>query len=216
MIPVDDLSPARGHLKQLEKRFPRDSRRAPTQADFASLRRLLSAAGDVEELARWAAAIRDTDDDAAALVAYGARLEYRILEKEMRSKAAVRAEARVRREAKKYPKRTGPKNDRYIEMDRRIVDIAEEMARGPSPRTSVKSVITRVVRDNWSPALGQSEPAVVARVFARLRPRRVKVKGVPEPFILRPDIKSSLTPQIAARKRGVRKFGRPRRPSAAD
>ena len=39
MIPVDDLSPARGHLKQLEKRFPRDSRRAPTEADFASLRR---------------------------------------------------------------------------------------------------------------------------------------------------------------------------------
>jgi hypothetical protein len=39
MIPVDDLSPARGHLKQLEKRFPRDSRRAPTEADFASMRR---------------------------------------------------------------------------------------------------------------------------------------------------------------------------------
>jgi hypothetical protein len=179
------------------------------------LRRLLSAAGDVEELARWAAAIRDTDDDAAALVAYGARLEYRILEKEMRAKAAV-AEAKARREAKKYPKRTGPKNDRYIEIDRWIVGIAEEMARGPSPGTSVKSVITRVVRDNWSPDLGQSEPAVVARVFARLRPRRVKVKGVPEPFILRPDIKSSLTQQIAARKRGVRKFGRPRQPCAVD
>src|SRR5215472_4861697 len=73
-------TPASVMLAQRERRFPRDRRRTPTKADMRMLRELLTATGgDVGELADWAAAVRDTDDDSAACSAYLARLEYRTL-----------------------------------------------------------------------------------------------------------------------------------------
>src|SRR5215471_8653074 len=122
-------------LAQRERRFPRDRRRAPTKADMRMLRELLTATGgDVEELANWAAAVRDTDDDSAACSAYLARFEYRaIMEAEAARKAA--AEARAQEDAhilpnilREEPKRPGPQRDRCIEIDTQVVRVAEELA----------------------------------------------------------------------------------------
>src|SRR6516164_8761596 len=85
-------TPASVILAQLERRFPRDRRRAPTKANMRMLRELLTATGgDVEELANWAEAVRDTDDDSAACSAYLARVEYRALVAVARAKKALAA-----------------------------------------------------------------------------------------------------------------------------
>jgi hypothetical protein len=220
MIPVYDLLPVRSFRVQLENRFPLTGRRAPTEADFAALRHLLSAiGGDVEELARWAGAVRDTDDDSAALTAYWARLEYGVLKTvdQIKIRIAEINKQNYRRELGKYlseymaKKKRGPRKDKYINVDQDIVRYAETITHLLPRGTPVKAIIARAVRDNWSPALGQSEGAATARIFARLRRRRVKTKDVIGS--LPPDITSSLTERIAPRKRGVRKFGRPRRVS---
>ena len=59
----------------------------------------------------------------------------------------------------------------------------------------------------WSLALGQSKEAAVARVFARLRRQRVKGWRGTIPADLG---WSYLADRIQPRRRGVRKFGRPR------
>jgi len=177
------------------------------------LRRLLLATGgDVEELAQWAMAARDTDNDAAALTAYQARQQYGVLKVVGRIKARA---AEIKRlefekhlsEIRARPQKSGPRGDRYIDIDQWIILHAEAIARQPPPRMSVKSIVARAVRDNWSPALGQNEWAATARIFGRLRPRRVRINGAIA--LLLPDVKSFLTDCIEPRKRGVRKFGRP-------
>ena len=244
-------TPASVILAQLERRFPRDRRRAPTKADMRILRELLTAAGgDVEELANWAEAVRDTDDDSAACSAHLARVEYRALMAARAEKALAAAQERKQSQIlqnflREEPKRPGPRRDRFIEIDTQIVRVAEELApRGPE--TSVKALISEAVRrvnavltafpagdigddalictavsavwqplapgaqpaaTQWNLALGQREEAAVARIFARLRRRRVKGwRGtLPADFGW-----SYLAGRIQPRRRGVRKFGRPR------
>jgi hypothetical protein len=88
-------------LARLERRFPRDRRRAPTEADMRRLRKLLTATGgDVAELNDWAEAVRDTDDDQAAITAYLARREWRAMmaekaEAEALERGSMRASHRI-------------------------------------------------------------------------------------------------------------------------
>jgi hypothetical protein len=211
------------------------------------LRELLTATGgDVEELANWAEAVRDTDDDSAACSAYLARVEYRALVAVARAKKALaaaqeRGQAHIQQNIlREKPKRPGPQRDRYIEIDAQVVSVAEGLQLLP-PATSIKALISEAVRrvnevltafpaggighdalicnavrqppepgaqpaaTSWSRALGQSEEAAVARIFARLRRRPVKGGTIPADLGW-----SYLADRIQPRRRGVRKFGRPR------
>jgi hypothetical protein len=213
------------------------------------LRELLTATGgDVEELANWAAAVRDTDDDTAAIFAYLARLEYCALIALVRADKALAAaqeweQAQILQNIlREEPKRPGPRRDRFIEIDTQIVLVAEVLAQHLPPETPVKRLISEAVRrvnevltafptgdighdalicksawqplelgaqpaatTHWSPALGLSEPAAVARIFARLRRRPVKGGTIPADFSW-----SYLANRIQPRRRRVRKLGRPR------
>lgn len=245
-MPGGNPTPASIILAQLEQRFPPDRRRAPTKADMRMLRELLTAtAGNVEELADWAAAVRDTDDDLAAVSAYQVRIDYRAMmaekaEAEARAREHARVPQNIPREERKRP---GPWGDRFIEIDTRVVLVAEELSRLLPPTTSVKALVSEAVRrvdkvltafpadgigadalickalwqplepgaqpaaTQWSLDLGHSKEAAVARIFARLRRQRVKGwRGT-----LPPDLGwSYLADRIQPRRRGVRKFGRPR------
>jgi hypothetical protein len=56
------------------ERFPPDRQRPPTEADMHALRALLTAAaGDVEELVRWAGCVLNAANDTDAMHAYDAR-----------------------------------------------------------------------------------------------------------------------------------------------
>ena len=113
------------------------------------LRELLTAtAGNVEELADWAAAVRDTDDDLAAVSAYQVRIDYRAMmaekaEAEARAREHARVPQNIPREERKRP---GPWGDRFIEIDTRVVLVAEELSRLLPPTTSVKALVSEAVR----------------------------------------------------------------------
>src|SRR5215472_15184355 len=146
-------TPASVILAQLERRFPRDRRREPTKADMRMLRELLTATGgDVEELANWAAAVRDTDDDTAAISAYLARLEYCALIALVRADKALAAaqeweQAQILQNIlREEPKRPGPRRDRFIEIDTQIVLVAEGLAQHFPPKTPVKALISEALR----------------------------------------------------------------------
>jgi hypothetical protein len=207
------------------------------------LRELVTATGgNVEELANWAAAVRDTDDDQAAITAYKARREWRAMmaekaEAEARAREHARVPQNIPREERKRP---GPKGDRFIDIDPLVVLVAELLLRLLPPATSVEALVSEAVRrvnevltafpgigpdalickavsqplepgsppaaTSWSRALGQSEDAAVARIFARLRRQRVKGWRGTIPAHLG---WSYLADRIQPRRRGVRKFGRP-------
>ena len=134
----------------------------------------------------------------------------------------------------------GPQHDRFIEIDAQVVRVAEELARRqpqtpvktlifeavrrvnevltafPAGGIGHDALICNAVRQppepgaqpaatSWSRALGQSEEAAVARIFARLRQRPVKGGTISADLGW-----SYLADRIQPRRRGVRKFGRPR------
>lgn len=210
---IHDLSPTRFALERLYRRFPADQRREPETGDMRRLRKLLSATGgDVSELMRWAEAVRDTDDEDAALAAYRARQEWAALMAIDRRNSAARrlAEAqfldRLRRMLADQAKRKGPRGDRYGVRDFWIVYMAEQRRNSPERYyLSVKERIREVVRENWTAELGISEDAVVARVFGRLRRQPYGRNSLPAEFAWSP-----LAKMVASRRRGVKKFGRPR------
>jgi hypothetical protein len=211
------------------------------------LRELLTATGgNVEELANRAAAVRDTDDDQAAITAYMARRDWRAMmaekaEAEARAREHARVPQNIPREERKRP---GPKGDRFIDIDTLVVLVIQALLqlRPPQllpPATSVEALVSEAVRrvnevltalpgighdalickavwqplelgaqpaaTSWSVALGQSEEAAVSRIFKRLRRRPVKGGTIPADLGW-----SQLADWIQPRRRGVRKFGRPR------
>lgn len=202
---TEELSVVHAYSKGLKRRFPPEAQRRPTNADMRMVRELLTAAGgNIEELSGWAEAVRDTDDDAAALDAYSARLEFRVLESLARLASGIEAARQQRQKAAlaaslqeilAEPKRPGPHHDRYLDVDREIILAVEVQLAGRLPAGAfIKRIIRQAVRDNWGPALGHSVEAATARIFGRLRRRRVKGGTI------LPDVISPLSKLIKPRK----------------
>jgi hypothetical protein len=119
------------------------------------LRELLTATGgNVEELANWAAAVRDTDDDSAAVSAYLVRVKYRAITERARKAAAearAQEDAHALRNIRREPKRPGPKGDRFTKIDTLVVLVAERLLQLHPPQllppaTSVEALVSEAVR----------------------------------------------------------------------
>jgi hypothetical protein len=158
------FSPQQQCQRQRAERFPPDRRRAPTEADMHALRDLLMAtAGDAEELARWVGCVLDTDDDAAAITAYWARVEYAAIVAAKQAEKAIELKTEMKNKAK-----TGPKKKRFLAIDKTIIIFAEQ-CQAASPVTSCIREAVHELSQLFGEKLGASEDAVVKRVFGRLR-----------------------------------------------
>ncbi len=220
-------------LEQLGRRFPAEYRREPTEADFRALRELLIAGGgDIEELARWAAAVRDTDSDAEARGVYSVRWEWDHLIApldRLKVKVARIEEQRARalrnlRSSDKRRRRGRPRGDPHLDDDCLILCEAEVRAKTDVSlrrRVSATRLIAEVVAELWAKLaegaegngltlqrkLGTSPELVTARIFARIRPTRIGNVWL-KPEIDMPSLAALVSPR---KLRGIKKIGRPRR-----
>lgn len=215
-----DPAPVRGYRRQLSTRFPTALRRQPVLADMEKLRELLKAAGgDLDALTSWAAAVRDTDDGAAAMVAFDARQELARLRRDTEAKvneadAAIEAAAgrmgvAISKLVAEQMGRPGrPRRSSYAAIDDEM--LSEANRRFCATRRPPMEIVREVVREFAAEgrAIGQSEDAAARRLFSLIRPSVIhgghwRWTEPPERWDL------EIAHGVSARRCGVRKMGRP-------
>jgi hypothetical protein len=218
---VTAFGPVGGYAKQLAARFPAEGQRDPTVIDMRKLRELLTAVGgDLNELARWVTAVRETDDDAAALVAFDAAREFAAAAEAGRQrrtelvKELAQGQAQYRRTiaelvAEKIGRPGRPRVSGYAEIDREILIEADRrfMRSRRAPETIIREVVTE--RAAAGVVIGASVNAAVRRVFALIRPTVISARGNRARLSSAEFFYLPIAYGVSGRKRGVRKIGRP-------